>query len=101
LREVSAALLFPLLTGRPIDRVSYAPVFLMVSFMPLIGTLLLFFVGSYIAGRRSYLHPKPQISLISALCVTPAMQAKVDFIENRRPLLIEADAGTQGYKYCS
>jgi MFS transporter, ACS family, hexuronate transporter len=41
-----SGLLFPLLTGRLIDRVSYAPVFLMVSFMPLIGTFLLFFVGN-------------------------------------------------------
>jgi MFS transporter, ACS family, hexuronate transporter len=40
-----SGLLFPLLTGHLIDHVSYAPVFLMVAFMPLIGTSLLFFVG--------------------------------------------------------
>jgi MFS transporter, ACS family, hexuronate transporter len=40
-----SGLLFPLLTGYLIDRVSYAPVFLMVAFMPLVGTVLLFIVG--------------------------------------------------------
>jgi MFS transporter, ACS family, hexuronate transporter len=37
-----SGLLFPLLTGYLVDHVSYAPVFLMVAFMPLIGTILLF-----------------------------------------------------------
>jgi MFS transporter, ACS family, hexuronate transporter len=41
-----SGLLFPLLTGYLVDRVSYAPVFLMVAFMPLIGTALLFIVGT-------------------------------------------------------
>jgi len=40
-----SGLLFPLLTGYLVDRVSYTPVFLMVAFMPLIGTALLFIVG--------------------------------------------------------
>ena len=40
-----SGLLFPLLTGIIIDHQSYAPVFLMVAFMPLIGTILLFAVG--------------------------------------------------------
>ena len=40
-----SGLLFPLLTGYLVDRVSYAPVFLIVAFMPLIGTALLFIVG--------------------------------------------------------
>jgi len=40
-----SGLLFPLLTGHLVDHVSYAPVFLMVAFMPLIGTTLLFLVG--------------------------------------------------------
>jgi ACS family hexuronate transporter-like MFS transporter len=40
-----SGLLFPLLTGVLVDRVSYAPVFLMVGFMPLIGTALLFLVA--------------------------------------------------------
>ena len=49
-----SGLLFPLLTGYLVDRVSYTPVFLIVAFMPLIGTALLFIVG------RQY--RKPQLS---------------------------------------
>jgi ACS family hexuronate transporter-like MFS transporter len=37
-----SGLLFPLLTGILVDHVSYAPVFLMVAIMPLVGTILLF-----------------------------------------------------------
>jgi MFS transporter, ACS family, hexuronate transporter len=40
-----SGLLFPLLTGYLVDHISYAPVFLMVGFMPLIGTVLLFATG--------------------------------------------------------
>jgi ACS family hexuronate transporter-like MFS transporter len=40
-----SGLLFPLLTGIIVDHHSYAPVFLMVALMPLIGTVLLFSVG--------------------------------------------------------
>jgi MFS transporter, ACS family, hexuronate transporter len=40
-----SGLLFPLLTGTIVDHHSYGPVFLMVAFMPLIGTVLLFSVG--------------------------------------------------------
>jgi len=40
-----SGLLFPLLTGWTVDHVSYAPVFLMVAFMPLIGTIALFALG--------------------------------------------------------
>ena len=40
-----SGLLFPLLTGHLVDHVSYAPVFIMVGFMPLIGTALLFVIG--------------------------------------------------------
>jgi ACS family hexuronate transporter-like MFS transporter len=40
-----SGLLFPLLTGIIIDHQSYAPVFLMVAFMPLLGTILLFSIG--------------------------------------------------------
>jgi MFS transporter, ACS family, hexuronate transporter len=47
-----SGLLFPLLTGYLVDRVSYTPVFLMVAFMPLIGTILLFAVG------RDYRSPR-------------------------------------------
>lgn len=40
-----SGLLFPLLTGYLVDRVSYRPVFILVAFMPLVGTVLLFLVG--------------------------------------------------------
>ena len=40
-----SGLLFPLLTGSLVDHVSYTPVFLLVAFMPLIGTIALFTVG--------------------------------------------------------
>ena len=40
-----SGLLFPLLTGIIIDHQSYAPVFLMVAFMPLLGTISLFTIG--------------------------------------------------------
>lgn len=40
-----SGMLFPLLTGFLVDRVSYAPVFLLVGLMPLVGTTALFAVG--------------------------------------------------------
>ncbi len=40
-----SGMLFPLLTGILVDRVSYRPVFLLVAIMPLLGTLALFAVG--------------------------------------------------------
>ena len=40
-----SGLLFPLLTGVLVDHVSYKPVFIMVAFMPLLGTLALFILG--------------------------------------------------------
>jgi ACS family hexuronate transporter-like MFS transporter len=43
-------MLFPLLTGVLVDRVSYTPVFLLVGLMPLAGTIALFAVG------RKYRH---------------------------------------------
>jgi ACS family hexuronate transporter-like MFS transporter len=49
-----SGLLFPLLTGYLVDRVSYAPVFILVALMPLIGTTLLFLVGrQYRVAERS------------------------------------------------
>jgi ACS family hexuronate transporter-like MFS transporter len=45
-----SGLLFPLLTGYLVDRVSYAPVFIMVACMPLIGTALLFLFGRRYRG---------------------------------------------------
>jgi MFS family permease len=38
-------LLFPLLTGVLVDRISYTPVFFLVGLMPLAGTVALFAVG--------------------------------------------------------
>jgi MFS transporter, ACS family, hexuronate transporter len=38
-------MLFPLLTGVLVDRISYTPVFLLVGLMPLAGTIALFTVG--------------------------------------------------------
>jgi ACS family hexuronate transporter-like MFS transporter len=40
-----SGLIFPLLTGSLIDHVSYTPVFVLVAFMPLIGTMALFTFG--------------------------------------------------------
>jgi MFS transporter, ACS family, hexuronate transporter len=40
-----SGLLLPLLTGIIVDRYSYAPVFLIVAFMPFLGTLMLFLLG--------------------------------------------------------
>jgi ACS family hexuronate transporter-like MFS transporter len=40
-----SGLLFPLLTGRLVDKVSYTPVFVMVAIMPLLGTIALFALG--------------------------------------------------------
>ena len=48
-----SGMLFPLLTGLLIDRISYSPVFALVAFMPLIGTLALF-----AAGRQYRLQPR-------------------------------------------
>ena len=40
-----SGLLFPLLTGRLVDKISYTPVFIMVAIMPLLGTISLFVLG--------------------------------------------------------
>jgi MFS transporter, ACS family, hexuronate transporter len=40
-----SGMLFPLLTGLLVDRISYAPVFLLVAIMPMAGTLALFAAG--------------------------------------------------------
>jgi len=40
-----SGMLFPLLTGVLIDRISYVPAFMLVAVMPMIGTLALFSVG--------------------------------------------------------
>jgi len=38
-------MLFPLLTGALVDRISYTPVFALVAIMPMVGTIALFAVG--------------------------------------------------------
>jgi ACS family hexuronate transporter-like MFS transporter len=40
-----SGMLFPLLTGVLVDRVSYTPVFALIALMPLVGTVALFAVG--------------------------------------------------------
>lgn len=40
-----SGMLFPLLTGLLVDRISYAPVFVLVAIMPMLGTLALFAAG--------------------------------------------------------
>ncbi len=40
-----SGMLFPLLTGFLVDRISYAPAFMLVGIMPMIGTIALFTVG--------------------------------------------------------
>jgi ACS family hexuronate transporter-like MFS transporter len=40
-----SGMVLPLLTGFLIDRISYQPVFILVAFMPLVGTVALFAVG--------------------------------------------------------
>jgi ACS family hexuronate transporter-like MFS transporter len=40
-----SGMLFPLLTGFLVDRISYAPAFMLVGFMPMVGTIALFTVG--------------------------------------------------------
>jgi predicted MFS family arabinose efflux permease len=51
-----SGIFFPWLTGVIVDRVSYAPVFLMGALMPLLGVLVLFWMaGDYrrvVFGRR-------------------------------------------------
>jgi ACS family hexuronate transporter-like MFS transporter len=56
-----SGMLFPLLTGVLVDRVSYTPVFLLVGLMPLAGTFALFAVGrKYRTLDRPEITPLPQ-----------------------------------------
>lgn len=48
-----SGMLFPLLTGLLVDRISYAPVFVLVAIMPMLGTL-----GLFAAGRQYRLQPR-------------------------------------------
>jgi ACS family hexuronate transporter-like MFS transporter len=48
-----SGMLFPLLTGLLVDRISYAPVFVLVAIMPMVGALCLF-----VAGRQYRREPR-------------------------------------------
>lgn len=48
-----SGMLFPLLTGILVDRISYRPVFALVAFMPLLGT-----IGLFAAGRQYQLEER-------------------------------------------
>ncbi|HEV2276938.1 MAG TPA: MFS transporter [Acidobacteriaceae bacterium] len=48
-----SGMLFPLLTGLLVDRISYTPVFVLVAIMPMLGT-----VGLFAAGRQYRLQPR-------------------------------------------
>ncbi len=48
-----SGLLFPLLTGVLVDHVSYKPVFVLIAFMPLMGTLALFVLGRQYRAPRT------------------------------------------------
>lgn len=48
-----SGMLFPLLTGLLVDRISYAPVFVLVAIMPMLGT-----VGLFAAGRQYRREPR-------------------------------------------
>ena len=54
-------MLFPLLTGFLVDRISYAPAFMLVGIMPLIGTIAVFGVG-----RKYRTLDRPAIALEQA-----------------------------------
>ncbi|HEV2324916.1 MAG TPA: MFS transporter [Terracidiphilus sp.] len=54
-----SGMLFPLLTGWLVDRISYAPVFVLVAIMPMLGTL-----GLFIAGR--HYRSEPRLALPAA-----------------------------------
>jgi len=56
-----SGMLFPLLTGLLVDRVSYAPVFLLVAIMPMLGTLSLFVAGRQYRFQKRLALPAAQL----------------------------------------
>ena len=52
-----SGMLFPLLTGLLVDKISYAPVFVLVGIMPMVGTIALF-----AAGRKYRKLDKPAVA---------------------------------------
>ena len=57
-----SGMLFPLLTGFLVDRISYAPVFLLVAIMPMVGTLALFVAGRQYRLQKQLSLPVAQLS---------------------------------------
>ena len=57
-----SGMLFPLLTGFLVDRISYAPVFLLVAIMPMLGTLALFALGRQYRLQKRLSLPAAQVS---------------------------------------
>jgi ACS family hexuronate transporter-like MFS transporter len=55
-----SGMLFPLLTGILVDRISYAPVFVLVAIMPMLGTLGLFIAGRQYRLQSRLAHPAAQ-----------------------------------------
>lgn len=56
-----SGMLFPLLTGLLVDRVSYAPVFVLVAIMPMLGTLALFAAGRQYRLQQRLALPAAQL----------------------------------------
>ena len=54
-----SGMLFPLLTGLLVDRISYRPVFALVAFMPLVGTIGLFAAGQQYRLQKRLAQPSP------------------------------------------
>jgi MFS transporter, ACS family, hexuronate transporter len=54
-----SGMLFPLLTGVLVDRISYTPVFVLVGLMPLAGTVALFLVGRQYRLQPRLAHAEP------------------------------------------
>jgi MFS transporter, ACS family, hexuronate transporter len=57
-----SGMLFPLLTGILVDRISYTPVFLFVGLMPLAGTVALFAVGRQYRLQEKLARPEAHAS---------------------------------------
>jgi ACS family hexuronate transporter-like MFS transporter len=56
-----SGMLFPLLTGLLVDRISYAPVFVLVAIMPMLGTVALFAVGRQYRQEPRLMSPAAQL----------------------------------------
>ncbi|HEX8711607.1 MAG TPA: MFS transporter [Terracidiphilus sp.] len=56
-----SGMLFPLLTGLLVDRISYAPVFVLVAIMPMVGTVALFAAGRQYQREPRLMLPAAQL----------------------------------------